>query len=209
MGINTYSDFGSLPFEMQQQIERELDDHEKLVWSGKQVTTGKAFLITIPVALFGIFFGGFAAFWIFMAFTIGGEVDEAPSFFRYVFPLFGIPFLLVGIAMMTSPIWVPRRLGKNFYALTDKRAIVWMSGFFGGVNVRSYTGEDLSELSRNEYGEGRGDLIFQTYTTTGYHRTSSGMHRQRTHVHHLGFMGIENVREVEELLRENLLPDGR
>ena len=61
----------------------------------------------------------------------------------------------------------------------------------------------LTNMTRNEYGDGSGDLIFQEHTRTSY------SHRHGRHHHYLqqlGFFGIENVRDVERQVRETLLP---
>ncbi len=46
---------------------------------------------------FGAVFGGFALFWMTMAIVLTFAADDL--FFRFCFPLFGIPFLLIGTAM--------------------------------------------------------------------------------------------------------------
>jgi hypothetical protein len=204
MGVKALSDFGSLPFEAQRRIESELDRDEKMVWCSRQTTTRRLVLATVPVAVFGMFFGGFALFWIVMAFTMTAKSNsgDAPAFFHYVFPLFGIPFLLVGLAMVSTPLWAARRARKNFYVLTSKRAIVWQAGLFGAVNVRSFRADDLQDMTRVEYGDGSGDLVFQQRATTTYSRR----HGQRQSVQQVGFLGIEDVRDVERQVRETLLP---
>jgi hypothetical protein len=205
VGIKAYSEFGSLSFEMQHRVESELDRDESMLWCGRQTLTKRHLLMTLPVAFFGMFFGGFALFWIVMAFTMTSKAGngDVPFLFRYLFPLFGIPFLLVGLALMSSPFWATRRAKKTFYALTNKRAIVWQAGFFGGLSVRSFRADDLDDMIRIEHGDGRGDLIFREYVTTTY----SHDHGRRHHLRRVGFIGIENVHDVERQVRETLLAE--
>ena len=58
--------------------------------------------------------------------------------FGVLFPLFGLPFVMVGVGMLSSPFWLRRRAKRTCYALTDRRAILWEAGWFGSVEVRSY-----------------------------------------------------------------------
>jgi hypothetical protein len=55
-------------------------------------------------------------------------------------------------------------------------------------------------MARREYSDGSGDLIFEEFLSVS--RDSDGdMRSQRTE---RGFLGMENVREVEELVRKTL-----
>ena len=99
------------------------------------------------------------------------------------------------------PFWMYRRAQRTCYALTDQRAIVWAAGWFGGTEVRSFRAADLGKMARRDYADGSGDLIFQEFVTVS--RDSDGdLRSQRTE---RGFLGIENVREVEELVQRTLL----
>ena len=88
------------------------------------------------------------------------------------------------------------------YALSDRRAILWEPYFFGsGYTVRSYTREGLGRLYRVDKNGDAGDLVFEEYYTTS--TNSDGM--SSTQRNQRGFMGIDRVREVEELLRLTLM----
>ncbi|MBL6721542.1 MAG: DUF2500 family protein [Planctomycetes bacterium] len=53
-------------------------------------------------AAFGLVFAGFGAFWTFMAFTMTRMAEDqanAPKGMEYWFPLFGVPFILIGLAI--------------------------------------------------------------------------------------------------------------
>jgi hypothetical protein len=68
-------------------------------------------------SLFFLFFFVFSIFWMTMA-TVGvmtgGMEDEPFQGFRYVFPLFGLPFLLIGLVGMASAI-VKLLPGSRYY----------------------------------------------------------------------------------------------
>ena len=103
----------------------------------------------------GLLFGGFG----------GGNGPPGMGAFFICFPLFGIPFVLIGLGMLTSPFWAVRRAKRTCYALTDRRAILWEAGWFGRIEVRSYGPADLTRLRRVEYADGNGDLVFEEIIT--------------------------------------------
>src|SRR5260370_1371922 len=81
---------------------------------------------------FGLLFGGFAVFWVGSAAFLGAE--GVGGFFA----CFGVPFVLVGLALVLSPVWLRKKAANTVYALTDRRAVLWEPGWFGAVTVRSY-----------------------------------------------------------------------
>lgn len=116
-----------------------------------------------------------------------------------VFPLFGVPFALVGLGLMLSPVWLRRKLKRTGYALTNRRALLIEGGLFGSRLVKSYAPEDLSDLERVERANGSGDLVFERVAT----RVQSDDGR-RVRTAPRGFLAIPDVRDVERLLRETL-----
>src|SRR5688500_4637586 len=196
----------SVPPDVASRMQAELEPGEKLVWLGQplpRLMARRAWLIT----LFGIPFTAFAAFWIVMA---GGAAvftrDIAPGggpfrFFGVCFPLFGLPFLVVGVGMLFAPLWARRTAARTAYALTDRRAIVRRGRAFGSVDVRSYRPQDLPSMSRHERADGSGDLVFQEVYSS--YRDSDG--DRHTRHQRFGFIGVENVRAVEDLVRKTLL----
>ena len=206
MGFATFDNPGlaSLSPDLDAMVRGELTGDEKLVWVGRPIL-GRMTMAAIPVSIFGIFFTGFAIVWMVMALAIVGggivAVTDKPALGLggVVFALFGLPFLAVGLGMLTSPIWAGRRALKTCYALTNRRVVVWNPGWFGGVQVRSYRAGELGAMVRNQRGDGSGDLIFQEFTTFG----PNGRRNVTRH----GLMAVERVHEVEALIRSNLLRD--
>jgi hypothetical protein len=196
----------SLPPELDARVRSELGDGERLLWVG-QPRPGRFARSAIPIVLFGIPWTAFALFWMatasgvwFGGFKGAGGVGALFA----CFPLFGLPFVLVGLGMLSSPYWLWRRAKRTCYALTDRRAILWQAGWFGSVEVRSYSPAELTRISRTEHADGSGDLVFEEVLSLG--RDSDGHRTTRTTRH--GFMAISNVREIEELLRKALLSGG-
>jgi len=85
-------------------VERELEPGERLLWCATPVRTYPLVVDLVPI-LFGGAFAGFAVFWIAIAFAATSTPKDGnlPDAISRVFPLVGVPFLAVGLAIMTSP----------------------------------------------------------------------------------------------------------
>lgn len=209
----------NLPAVLDARVRSEMRDDERLLWVG-QPRPGRFARQAIPMMLFGIPWTAFALFWMAAASGIlfggnggndgfGGNGvpgdNDGPGglrLFSACFQLFGLPFMLIGFWMLSSPYWLWRQAKRTCYALTDRRAILWQAGKFGSVSVRSYGPEALGKTHRTEHADGCGDLVFEEAVTIGHNNDNN---LTTTTIRH-GFMAISNVREVEELLRRVLLP---
>jgi hypothetical protein len=184
--------------ELQQLISNELRSDEKQVWAAQPLP--RVFrLQSIGIVLFGIPWTAFSIFWICAAgWGVWGHAGKAiPGPFVF-FPLFGVPFVLIGFGMLSSPFWLSKMARRTVYVLTDRRAIVISGKAFGGVTVQSFEPDRLTSMERNQRADGSGNLLFESFVQ----RQGSGSSTVRR-----GFMGIENVQQVEELIRETLLKD--
>ncbi len=197
MSSSLYAE-SSLPPELEERVHAELRSDERLLWVGQPIPKRFA-RKALPIMLFGIPFLLFSVFWMVMASGMG--FGRGFGMMGMLFSLFGLPFVLVGLGMVSSPLWFKNRARKTFYAVTSRRAILWEAGFFGRVEVRSYESNDLEDLHRVEYDNGEGDLVFQEMVTFG--RNNRG--HQTTHLKQHGMMGIPRVREIEELIRQALI----
>jgi hypothetical protein len=156
--------------------------------------------------LFGIPFFGFALFWestALVAITAPARSSSGhapPAAFLYFFPLFGIPFLLVGLSMLLSPLGYRKKAARTAYAVTDRRAIVINGKLLAGREVRSYSPVQLGAISRTERANGCGDLVFQEEIARVHWRGGRGPSTVP-----IGFLGIAEVRAVEKILKETLL----
>ncbi len=105
-----------------------LDPNEAILWQGRP---DGAFTLSpkagIPV-LFGLFFAGFALFWMIMAARSGG-----------FFWMFGLIHFGVGLSLALSPvIWPTWRRRHTWYTLTSKRAFIATDIPFSGKRLDSY-----------------------------------------------------------------------
>ncbi|HKQ57467.1 MAG TPA: hypothetical protein VJY35_06335 [Candidatus Eisenbacteria bacterium] len=169
----------------------QMNPGERLLWSGCP-TPGAAALGALPATLFGIPFTAFALFWIWGA---SQGIEKAPGPFKF-FPLFGIPFLCVGLGMLLAPLWAWLGARRTVYAVTERRALIITGN--GSRTVRSYSGQDIGEITRVEAADGRGTVYFAQRSWTN----SRGFERSTR----IGFIGIPEVRRVEQLIRDHLQP---
>ena len=146
---------------------------------------------SIGAFLFGIPWTIFSLSWMVYIFLLTTG-HETPNLIDQLFPLFGIPFVLVGFALLSSPIWTYRNACETAYVITDRRAISFSGGFI--ATIRSVFADDFDNLYRKERSDCSGDVIFGIAAE----RDSDG------HVNNIpyGFLGVENAKATEERLRE-------
>lgn len=180
-----------LPPLLQQRVAGELRAGEKLLWAAQPLPRLYR-RQAIGLVLFGLPWTGFAVFWVWGA---SQGAQHAPGPFM-LFPLFGLPFVLIGLGMLTSPFWLQRKAQRSLYAITNQRAIVFDAKLFGGQRVQSFSPDRLTAMTREERADGSGDLIFEQFQQ----RAGSGTTTVRR-----GFVGVERVREVEEVILSNLV----
>ena len=107
-----------------------------------------------------------------------------------LFPLFGVPFVVVGIAMFLSPLWSYLKSLRTVYVITNRRAITFNGG--RSMTIRSYPPEKLQDIFRRQKRDGSGDIIF-----TPKPWLESGKNKQ---TEELGFLRIANPKQVEQML---------
>ncbi|HEX5322572.1 MAG TPA: hypothetical protein VFW40_02220 [Capsulimonadaceae bacterium] len=177
---------------------RELQPGETLVWVGKPIPSRVAWSGgTIPIFLFGLLWTAFFVFWTGTAFSWAvspSRTTAPPTALEIAFPFFGIPFLLVGLAMLSMPFWAYRTAGQTVYAVTDKRLLIITR--LRTLNVQSISPEILIGIDCRERPDGSGDLIFTSNQVTAVTPASN-----RRNLPPEGFYGVPNVREVEGSVR--------
>jgi len=165
-------------------------------------------MYSLPTFLFAIPWTSFSIFWMWGAFEATSSnakegAQAAPGFF-YVFPLFGLPFLAMGIAMLSTPFWEWRRKRNTVYLITNQRAIAFEGGTpLQGIlpikgnqsqTIKSFSPEQLNNVYRREKTNGSGDVILALRERTN----SKGY----SYNQEIGFFAVHNVKEVENLLKE-------
>jgi hypothetical protein len=183
-----------LPSPLQEALSRAVPADEPIRWTGRpgpRVGDWRDWFFVI----FGIEWTALTALFTAGAIAIvinGGMRGDNPLWSPVCFPLFGVPFVLFGIWMITAPARARRRLRDTVYAVTDRRAVVIECGYWG-TTVRSFGPEQLAGSSFIERPGSRGDLILSETA----HVDSDGVR----HVTQVGFLNISDARRVEELIR--------
>jgi Bacterial PH domain len=108
----------------QSPIDGLLSSGEKVIWTGKpprrllMLNAGDLFLIP-----FFLFWTGFACFWEAMA--IGGFLEGGMGGPGICMPLFGLPFVAIGLFMLGARFVGDALVRRStFYALTDRRVMI-------------------------------------------------------------------------------------
>lgn len=183
-------------------LRAELKPGETLLWSGKprggiKFRTSDFFLIP-----FSLIWGGFAIFWEVMAcaafFGTGNFNHGQPAAFAIVFPLWGIPFVLVGLYFIFGRFIVDAKSReRTWYAVTDQRVIIITTLF--GQKVRSLNLRQLSEIALDAKADNSGTITFGSPGPYSYMGDSSwpGAGRYGTP----RFEMIDSVREVYDIIQ--------
>jgi hypothetical protein len=181
------------PSDAQFIAQSELQPGESLLWAGT-TDPARAAISALPAALFGVPFAGFALFWITMAYRGSHAISNSShnpigGVFSF-FPLFGLPFLLIGLGIVFAPLFVYFKSQKTVYAITDKRVLV----ILGGRNrmIRACTPADIISVDHREREGGKGDVIIRT---SGYIQNRN-FYSQVS----IRLLGVNNVKEVARLV---------
>lgn len=143
--------------EAEQNILRQLDSGERLLWSGQpcqgiRLRAGDALFIP-----FSLVWGGFAIFWETLVFR-----SHAPLFFR----LWGVPFVLVGLYLIVGRFFHDAwRRARTAYAITDRRVILVSGGL--QRSTRSVSLRTLGEIALAERRDGSGDVVLGSIPFAG------------------------------------------
>jgi hypothetical protein len=168
-----------------------LDPGERLLWSEKPSPVSYALKKGGLTSIFGIPFFAFSLFWIAMAGIASDRTPNGPAAF---FWMFGIPFVLIGLGLVLSPLWYYWRGTQATYALTNRRAIIDLGGQF--PRSISVPLNQIPFVEVRASADGRGHVLFQEAVTTYYSRPSLP---QRD-----GFIGISKAEHVGQILRTSI-----
>lgn len=178
------------PSEAQQRAQSELQSGETLYWTGTPDPRRAAFT-ALPASFFGIPFAGFALFWIYNAFNATSAMSRSGhnSFTKgfSLFPLFGLPFLLVGLAVILAPLWAYRKGLSTVYAVTNQRIMVITGS--SNRSVKSISPADIVAVDHRERPDGSGDIVIQTNALLRSNNNSISQVK-------VAMCGIPNVKQV-------------
>lgn len=175
------------------QIQPDLSPKEKLIWSDFPRSSLRHALSSLPSALFGIPFFGIAVFWTYLASEpLRKGLDFESNVSNLIFPMFGIPFILIGAGLLLSPLWAAIKARYTVYAVTDQRLIIKQT--FPTSRLRSWEINHINSLTRSGPAKGPGDLFFAE-------DISFDSENGRT-VKKVGFLGIDFPKKLEDEIRK-------
>jgi hypothetical protein len=136
-----------------------LDPGEKVLWAG-QPRQGIFLRASDAVAIpFSLLWGGFAIVWETIALTATHHGKGAPLFVQIIFPLWGIPFVVIGLYMIFGRFFFDAwRRARIWYGVTDRRALIVRTG--ASRTVTSFDLRSVGEVVFQEHPDGTGSLTF-------------------------------------------------
>jgi hypothetical protein len=144
-------------------LTSQLADGEYVLWQGKP-PDGIIFRATdIFMIPFSLMWGGFAIFW--EATVLGFVYDEnEPT--SWLFALWGVPFVLVGLYLIFGRFfWDAFVRGRTEYMLTNRRALIATT--IANRKVRSFQLSPAAEVTSSEESSGAGTVVFGSQLQTG------------------------------------------
>lgn len=135
-------------------LSDELAFGERILWDGHPDTRQWLAAQDWYLIPFSLMWGGFAIFW-------EASVLSSPSArSSVIFPLWGIPFVLIGIYLIAGRFLVRHRIRKaTSYAVTDRRVIEVTRSMFGGRRVNTVWLASYPPVDKRIRPDGRGTLL--------------------------------------------------
>jgi hypothetical protein len=181
-------------------ISAELQPGERLLWCGKPAparvmlrdgarllgTLGSIIAVVVMIGVFSLFIRDMGP----------SSRTNDPFGFGLFNTIFGLVVVIIILASAAPLLNDYLRAGRQVYAVTDQRLmIVTLPALWWGHSIQSFTPQEIQALTRRMHGNGTGDVIF-----------SSESYRVRrkygysTRTRDVGFFGIPDAREVEQLI---------
>ncbi len=136
-------------------LERELQYGETVLWQAMQLARiePQAF----GTYVFAIPWTAFALLWTTIA--VGGTMSmgsQGLGWIAWAFPLFGLPFILIGLVMLAAPFMPLMQQGRVLYVVTDRRVL--RLSLRSDLTVKSLPAERIGLVERRESRDGSGRL---------------------------------------------------
>ena len=176
-------------FDLKFEVKHYLDTNEDVLWCDKPVKKLVFTSADIFTTLFGVVWLSFSVFWIVSAYF---AIEASDGSFK-LFPLFGVPFVLVGLYLLFFRHFVSLIKRKNMvYALTNKRAMIVHTG--KRKYVQEYRYENISNIQMKCDDNDVGSIFF----LTGEIRYNNG----RSYSSTSGIFGIKDTKKVYKILSQ-------
>lgn len=180
-----------------------LNKDEDILWVSKPKWKRSLILSTIAIYTFAIPWTTFSIFW-----TIAASTAVLKSIFLIVFPMFGFPFIAIGLGMISIPYLFYKEMSSTTYIITNKRLLSivlhnkppakWTLSLARKFRLnyveqlKSFNFNELKNfcIEKKLYSNGYGDLKFITRDRHG------------DETKQIELIGIPEVNKVEKLIRE-------
>lgn len=140
---------------LQQALERELRSDEAVQWHGWQLARVEWKALAIYV--FAVPWTAFALMWTALATTGVSQMgDSGAGWLGWAFPLFGLPFIAVGLGMLSMPFVPLLQRGRVLYVVTGQRVMKLSLG--RELSISSVPAERIGLMHRSERADGSGTL---------------------------------------------------
>lgn len=177
-------------------IQNHLLPGEKILWDGHPRLNGRISAGSVGLSIFGIIWLGFSLFWTIMAFTMT-RASGTPGLFSYLFPLFGLPFVAIGVFMVfLAPAKQRAKNQATYYYVTNKRIIINIdtqkSPAFNSMLYKDIQGVQIIQNRDNT-----GNIVFTPMLagSTSYNSATSAIPSPEN-----CFYRIENSDDVHKLI---------
>ena len=144
-------------------LRRELMAGEHVLWSEQPAST--RMLAGFAMWGFAVPWTAFALFWEGMA-LMPWFAPHTPSWMQWSFgiamPLFGLPFIAVGLWMLWQPVRAMRKARDTLYVLTDRRPIRLVAG--DPCEQVSVFVDRIGPIEKSERRDGWGSIRVQTHS---------------------------------------------
>jgi len=172
-------------------ITRELEDGERLLWSGMPLRGFRLRPSDIFVIPFTMMWCGFAFFWEGSVMT-----QHAPFFFK----LWGVPFVLIGLYITVGRFYADKIWrSRTYYGLTDKRILI-----VNGDKMRSVTSmalKTLSQISLKEQADKSGTILLGNPPYFGNRHYIAGLNNFNGRTIMPSFDMIPRARQVYDMIK--------
>jgi hypothetical protein len=180
------------PPAISQAVSRELAG-EAVLWAASPERWAYA-AKTWRSALMGIPFTAFAIFWTWGAsHAVTNSHHPAEPIFGIFFPLWGLMFVGFGLSMLLSPLIAAHAAANVYYAVTERRAIIFEKRF--RLRIRSFPASAVANYERSSAGGRSGKIVFSKGMEPG---------RRGTWPQETGFIGLADYAPAEQALNKLL-----
>lgn len=154
MSSNPQFTHGSVRQRLELALTHEMRDGEEVAWQGMKLARiePKGFAIW----LFAIPWTAFSLFWTAMASLATVATDDSVGILGWAFPLFGTPFILIGLGMLAMPFVPYFQRGRILFAVTNQRVLQLEMG--RDLTVKSIPASRIGDIVRRESGDGTGSV---------------------------------------------------